>query len=31
MLSIHICAGDEEGMGGSSDDEPIALECGDGR
>ena len=30
MLSILICAGDEEGMGGSSDEGQIALECGDG-
>ena len=30
MLSILICASDEEGMGGSSDEGPIALECGDG-
>ena len=30
MLSILICASDEDGMGGSSDEGPIALECGDG-
>jgi hypothetical protein len=30
ILGIHICAGDEEGMGGSSDDEPVARECGNG-
>ena len=29
MLGMMICAGDEEGMGGS-DDEPVALECGNG-
>ena len=29
MLGIHICAGDEEGMGGS-DDESVAPKCGDG-
>ena len=29
MLGMMICAGDEEGMGGS-DDEPVAPVCGDG-
>ena len=29
MLGVLISAGDEEGMGGS-DDEPVALECGNG-